>query len=124
MPTPAELVDFRTELIQLAAVTVSAIEDMDYGEANAYRSVSVSDHIPQVHEVLAEIEKERLRQDEKWGHQHHRMADWLAIIGGEYGEACMAYVDDILIPTKIEQERIGLEPPIPVKWGLGPNIGL
>ncbi len=114
--TAPEQEAFRTELIQTAAVIVSALEDIDYGSANASKLADNRlDGAFQVDEILRLIYNERLRQDLKWGPQHHRIADWLAIIGEEYGEACMAYVDDILMPTILEQKRI--DPPIPVKWG-------
>ncbi len=106
MTTP-ELEDFRTELIQTAAVIVSAIEDIDYGVANSLAPVADNSFRDQAAAVMWEVREERIRQDEKWGPQHHRMADWLAIIGEEFGEACMAYVDDLLMPTILEQKRIG-----------------
>ena len=111
-----ELEDFRKELIQTAAVIVSALEDIDYGSANAIEIVPMPIGT-QGKAILEEVWYERLRQDEKWGPQHHRIADWLAIIGEEYGEACMAYVDDLLMPTILEQQGIGLNPPKPVRWG-------
>ena len=113
--TAPELVELRTELIQTAAVIVSAVEDIDHGEANTERYIGGSHFAHADHEVLREIWEERRRQDLKWGPQHHRIADWLAIIGEEYGETCMAYVDDLLMPTILEQKRIN--PPKPVKWG-------
>ena len=124
--TRPELEALRTELIQTAAVIVSAIEDIDYGVAHHDRLVESMLEIGvnrfQVSPILSEIFAERRRQDKKWGPQHHRMADWLAIIGEEYGEACMAYVDDLLMPTILEQNRINA--PKPVRWGSGLNIGL
>ena len=129
--TSPELEAFRTELIQTAAVIVSALEDIDYGEANVHRSLEQMtrqsvDHTwqptgefvsSQTDVILQLVKDERVRQDLKWGPQHHRIADWLAIIGEEYGEACMAYVDDLLMPTILEQKRIELDPPAPIKWG-------
>jgi len=40
--------------------------------------------------VLAEVAAERARQDKKWGRQDHRPADWLSILGEEFGEVCKA----------------------------------
>ncbi len=114
--TSPELVDFRKELVQTAAVIVSALEDIDFGEANTERYLGWHNAHSE-HGILREIWEERRRQDLKWGPQHHRIADWLAIIGEEYGEACMAYVDDLLMPTILEQKRIGLNSPKPVRWG-------
>ena len=113
--TAPELVELRTELIQTAAVIVSALEDIDYGVAKAHTTEGDNFIAGRTDLILAEILGERFRQDLKWGPQHHRIADWLAIIGEEYGEACMAYVDDLLIPTVLEQNRIGDAKP--VRWG-------
>jgi hypothetical protein len=38
--------------------------------------------------VLAMIESERRKQDEKWGEQNHSIEWWVAILGEEYGEFC------------------------------------
>ena len=37
--------------------------------------------------VLAEVCKERVTQDLKWGEQNHSPAEWLMILGEEVGEA-------------------------------------
>lgn len=37
--------------------------------------------------VLNDIAAERLRQNEKWGRQHHRAAFWMSILMEEVGEA-------------------------------------
>lgn len=39
---------------------------------------------------LASIICERDRQQQKWGIQTHTIAEWLMILGEEYGEACKA----------------------------------
>ena len=115
--TRPELENIRTELIQTAAVIVSALEDIDYGVAKAHTTEGDDFIAGRTDLILAEILGERFRQDLKWGPQHHRIADWLAIIGEEYGEACMAYVDDVLMPTILEQNRIDIDPPKKVHWG-------
>jgi hypothetical protein len=43
--------------------------------------------------ILNEVIRERMRQDEKWGIQRHAAVDWLAILGEEYGEACKAAIE-------------------------------
>jgi hypothetical protein len=40
--------------------------------------------------AFAKAKAERLRQERKWGHQHHDLAWWSVILGEEYGEACKA----------------------------------
>lgn len=92
------LVNFRIELIQTAAVIVSALEDLDYGMADSsvMQETPEGFHQGQSRTIVNLILEERRRQDAKWGPKHHRMADWLVLIGEEYGEACKAYVDDLL----------------------------
>jgi len=43
--------------------------------------------------VMIDINKERNRQDKKWGEQNHHPLLWLAILGEEYGEACKAELE-------------------------------
>ena len=38
--------------------------------------------------ILCLIANERARQDQKWGVQDHTPAEWMSILGEEYGEAC------------------------------------
>lgn len=83
---------YREELIQIAAVCVSIIEDMDYGIAEARRdvlSLNVDDlpTIGQAERVVYDVIQERLRQDAKWGPQSHTEGEWLAILAEEIGEA-------------------------------------
>ena len=37
-------------------------------------------------EIIAEIQSERIRQDEKWGQQNHTPIEWCAILMEEVGE--------------------------------------
>ena len=41
-------------------------------------------------DVLKEVTRERLAQEEKWGQQNHGDFEWMTILGEEYGEACQA----------------------------------
>jgi hypothetical protein len=41
-------------------------------------------------EVMRAVNRERDRQNEKWGNQRHPDGTWLMIIGEEYGEVCQA----------------------------------
>lgn len=74
----------RDELIQVASVAAAAIIDLDYG--------STSDPHPfrRLCDVWLDVERERQRQETKWGPQHHDSVTWLAILGEEFGEACQA----------------------------------
>lgn len=38
--------------------------------------------------TLAEVGAERFKQNARFGEQNHSPADWLVILGEEYGEAC------------------------------------
>jgi len=40
--------------------------------------------------AVLDITCERDRQQKKWGVQTHSIAEWLMILGEEYGEACKA----------------------------------
>jgi len=48
---------------------------------------------PQTARVLIDIQKERTRQDEKWGEQNHDDGRWSHILLEEIGEASKAYMD-------------------------------
>lgn len=77
----------RDELIQVAAVAVAIVQDLDHG------TTEMTVHTPRdakTDGILAEVEAERHRQEGKWGPQHHDPATWLTILGEEFGEACQA----------------------------------
>ena len=42
---------------------------------------------------IVEILRETDRQYSKWGEQNHSPEKWLAILGEEFGEACLAFND-------------------------------
>lgn len=44
-------------------------------------------------DVLHLVEKERIKQESKWGPQNHSPADWIMILGEEFGEACKAALE-------------------------------
>lgn len=77
---------YREELIQVAAVVVSMIEDLDTGVAdwntNYGREV-----------VIHDIEEERIRQQRRWEPVHHEPADWFLILMEEVGEAATAWLE-------------------------------
>ena len=127
--TAPELENFRTELIQAAAVAVAIVECIDYGVANASRSLEMMvrksvDHTyqptgefesSQTNPVLQLVKDERYAQDKKWGPQSHDFAFWMSILGEEVGEAFKALNEDLLFPIAKEEERIGMGKPI--RWG-------
>ena len=85
----------REELIQVAAVAVAIVEDLDHGVADMGGSGANREwYIAQAEPILEEIRKERLRQDAKWGPQHYELTMWLTILMEEVGEAAQAYLDE------------------------------
>lgn len=72
----------RAELVQVAAVAVAAIEDLDGGSAS----------MEDLAEVLANVAEERGRQNARWGAQHHPPSIWLAILAEEVGEVAREVV--------------------------------
>lgn len=80
----------REEMIQVAAVAVAIVQDLDYGTtAPMLPPTKHTDPIPVNAQlrVLSDVAAERLRQEAKWGPQHHTPEEWLAILAGEVGEA-------------------------------------
>ena len=43
--------------------------------------------------ILALVQDERDRQQQKWGIQTHSIPEWMTILGEEFGEACKAGLD-------------------------------
>ena len=79
----------REELIQVAAVAIAIVQDIDTGSAK----VGLGDLDGDLDEVMYQVKWERKQQNAKWGAQHHTIPEWLMILGEEYGEACQAAVD-------------------------------
>ena len=73
----------REELIQVAAVAVAIVEDLDRGTTE----IQPYPFEPYVKQVLTSVAWERSRQEAKWGPQHHTPEEWLAILAEEVGEA-------------------------------------
>lgn len=69
----------RAELIQVAAVAVAIVQDLD-NDTTALDGDAIGI-------VLQQVEYERERQEDKWGPQHHTPEEWLAILAEEVGEA-------------------------------------
>lgn len=56
--------------------------------------------------ALSNILYERKRQDDKWGEQNHRPLYWLAVLGGEFGEACKAQIEGNLLRYRNEMVHV------------------
>lgn len=81
----------RDELIQVAAVAIAIVQDLDTGSTEMDSGY--------IGTVLGEVANERDRQEAKWGKQHHHPHSWLAILGEEVGEAFQA-ANDIVWPKE------------------------
>ena len=56
-----------------------------------------------MNDILNEVRKERILQNEKWGEQNHLPIEWIAILTEEVGEAAKEALDHHFInPIKIE----------------------
>ena len=77
---------YRSELVQVAAVAVSAIEAHDAGRTLHSRTPG----------ILWEIRQERKRQNQKWGSQDHKPDRWMIILMEEVGEAAEAILEEDL----------------------------
>lgn len=75
---------YRSELIQVAAVCVAMITDLEKG--------TTGDQIDEGF-LYDAIQAERQRQERKWGSQHHDPEMWLAILMEEVGEAAKACLE-------------------------------
>lgn len=86
----------REELIQVAAVAVAIVQDMDYEttEAGDAHPELFPGGTSRVQAVLKWVERERWNQEHKWGPQHHTPEEWLAILAEEVGEAAREVYGD------------------------------
>lgn len=80
---------YRSELIQVAAVAIAAVLDLDTGST----SQTGSDGIIPTLDIINEIGEERDRQETKWGTRHHSRIFWLAVLTEEVGEVARDILD-------------------------------
>lgn len=59
--------------------------------------------------ALAMVQKERDRQDNKWGEQNHPPEIWVGILGEEYGEYCQVVNETVLYNGAKERKKGGTE---------------
>jgi len=81
---------YRSELIQVAAVALAAVQNEDTGSTDLSTGPA-EDHL---YSLVSDIMVERRRQEEKWGPQSHNRAWWLVILAEEFGEAARATLED------------------------------
>lgn len=95
----------RAELIQVAAVAVAAIHDLDHGGTGNTVPWCSATNIDDG--VAAEVLLERERQEKKWGNQHHSPELWLSILMEEVGEAAQEVLRMLLEPVRETDARKG-----------------
>jgi hypothetical protein len=83
----------REELIQVAAVAVAIVTDMNQGTTELDQNPDNLEMGWHHRQVMQAVQDERIRQEAKWGAQHHTIPEWMMILGEEYGEACQAGCD-------------------------------
>lgn len=59
--------------------------------------------------ALALVDRERDRQDVKWGEQNHPPQFWTGILGEEYGEYCQAVNETVFDNGPEERKKGGRE---------------
>ena len=59
--------------------------------------------------ALCLVDKERNRQDEKWGEQNHPPQFWSGILGEEFGEYCQAVNETVFNNGPTEREKGGFD---------------
>ena len=57
-------------------------------------------------DILAQVQFERSRQDQKWGTPNHYPETWLAILMEEVGEAAQAMLERRLIDYRHEMVQV------------------
>ena len=73
------------------------------------------------------VDKEREKQDEKWGEQNHNAFIWLAILGEEFGELQKAVLENYFSAyydtsaDQIERELIQVVAVAKAMWEAGKN---
>lgn len=78
---------YREELIQVAAVAIAMVQDLDVG------STALVDRDDKMVSLTEEVMSERERQERKWGAQHHDPIKWYAILGEEVGEVARSILE-------------------------------
>lgn len=61
------------------------------------------------HEALALVNRERNRQDAKWGEQNHPPQYWTGILGEEYGEYCQAVNETVFYNGEEARKKGGYD---------------
>jgi len=58
------------------------------------------------HDLLLELDRERIRQDAKWGEQNHKAPMWVAILTEEVGEAAALSLSDEYGTSLSDREKL------------------
>lgn len=82
---------YRSELIQVAAVALAAVQNLDSGSTELKGSTLGG--FPDLSYYLVEVGNERHRQEKKWGAQNRVPVMWMTILMEEVGEAARAILE-------------------------------
>lgn len=77
---------YRDELVQVAAVAIAAIQDFDRESTFLFQDPLLFSGDELLDKILQDVVAERLKQEDKWGSQHHHPEKWFTILGEEVGE--------------------------------------
>jgi len=99
-----EVVAYRDELIQCAAVCLAAVQNLDRGSTDIKASIPSTSkdngNLGAAINLLAEVMEERYRQEQKWGPQNRTPEKWMVILGEEFGEVCKDVLEENFVATK------------------------
>jgi len=88
----------RDELVQVAAVALAVVRELDTG------STEMPDKRYYCQEMI-DVFSERHRQERKWGTRTDTpIAEWVTILGEEFGEVCKAALEEVMYPGSDDAE--------------------
>jgi len=91
----------RNELLQVAAVAIAIVSDLDKYSTAVHVIDGSAEWDGDYQKIMDDLLAERLRQEEKWGTRYEvPIAEWLVILGEEYGEACQAALEEVMYPKE------------------------
>ena len=82
---------YRSELVQVAAVAIAAIQNFDCGSTE----LNEEDHsgFEEMDSIFEGVRNERQNQEDTWGSQNHQPEHWLTILSEETGEVARAILE-------------------------------
>jgi len=83
---------YKTELIQVAAVALAAIQDLEQGSTELNEETDKG--FLELEYLLDAVREERRAQETKWGYRTRTPDRWMVILGEEVGEANRAVLEE------------------------------